>query len=353
MRIGVLGVGAIGLAMAAWLAREGHGVRMWSPRAAHTGGSGPARLSATGVVEACVEVTLQAEPGSLVEHSDVLLIAVPVNAHRAVMDGLLPHLRNGLTVLVSSMASLSALYLFESARARGCDITVASFGTTLFTARRAGPMQVRVMTRRAELGVSSLPCARTASVLDLCCTLFGEGFRVDANALATTLSNINPIAHGPLALFNWTRIERAEAWPQYHYMTPRVAAVILRLEAERLALAQAFGVVVRGIEQHFAQSFGTQARELSEIAIELHAKRGGPPGPVDVDTRFLAEDVPFGLVFLTALGKVVALPMPATATVVASASLIVGSDFTACNDLIEPLALQYESPAGLRARVSA
>ncbi|MEO8857403.1 MAG: 2-dehydropantoate 2-reductase N-terminal domain-containing protein, partial [Burkholderiaceae bacterium] len=190
MRIGVVGVGAIALAMAAWLARSGHDVRMWSPRAEPGRRAGPVKLTATGVVEIQTPVTLEIGPARLVEHSEVLLIAVPVNAHRAVMDALLPHLREGLTVLVSSMASLSALYLFESARARGCDITVASFGTTVLTARREGPMQVRVMTRRKELGVSSLPCARQESVLRLCGALFGEGFRADSNALATTLSNI-------------------------------------------------------------------------------------------------------------------------------------------------------------------
>lgn len=353
MRIGIVGVGAIALAMAAWLRRDGHAVHMWSPRAAPDRGSAPAPLVASGIIEARFQVMLETGPASLVEHSDVLLIAVPVNAHRTVVDALLPHLRHGLTVLVSSMASLSALYLFESACARGCDLTVASFGTTVLTARRTGPMQVHIMTRRAELGVSSLPSARQSSVLALCHALFGAAWRADAHALATTLSNINPIAHGPLALFNWTRIERAEAWPQYQYMTPRVAAAILQLEAERLALAQALGVQVRGIEQHFAQSFGTQAHGLAEIAAELHAKRGGPPGPVDVETRFLAEDVPFGLVFLMALGKVVALPMSATAAIAAAASLIVGRDFAAGNDLIEPLGLRHESTQGLLARVNA
>ncbi len=353
MKVGVVGAGAVALAMAAWLARGGHGVRMWSPRAQRSSGSVVADLSVSGVIEAQLQVCLDADLSSLVGLSEVVLIAVPVNAHRSVMDALLPHLRSGLKVVVSSMASLSALYLYERACARGCAITVASFGTTVFTARREAPMQVRVMTRRAELGVSSLPCASQASVLALCQTLFGEGFRADANAMVTTLSNVNPIAHGPLALFNWTRIERAEAWPQYHYMTPRVAAVIMRLEAERLALVQAFGLQVRGIEQHLAQSFGAQSHGLEAIAAELHAKRGGPPGPVDVNTRYLAEDMPFGLVFLLALGERVGVPMPATAAIVASASLITGNDFHTQNDLIDTLALQRESAHGLMARVNA
>ncbi len=353
MRVGVVGVGAIGLAMAAWLVRDGHGVRMWSPRAVPGAGARAAELTASGVVEARTQVVLDDDPADLVGHSDVILIALPLNAHRGAMDALLPHLRDGLTVIVSSMASLSALHLFEAARAAGRAITVASLGTTVLTARREGPMRVRVLARRRELRVSSLPRAQQAPVLSLCAALFGDGFSAESNALATTLSNINPIAHGPLALFNWTRIERAEAWPQYHYLTPRVAAVIMRLEAERLALAQAFGVQVRGIEAHFALSFGTRSQGLAAIAEELHAQRGGPNGPVEVDTRYLSEDVPFGLLFQSALGRIAALPVPVCDAISATASLVVGRDFAAQNDLIAPLGLAHETVDGLRARVNA
>jgi len=222
----------------------------------------------------------------------------------------------------------------------------------VLTARRAGPAQVRIMTRRTELGVSALPHSRTAAALALCRALFGDVFSTHDNALATTLTNINPAAHGPLAIFNWTRIERAENWPQYHYMTPHVAAVIERLDAERLALARAFGLQVRTIERHFAASFGTEAERLADIAAELHAKRGGPPGPTDTGTRFLAEDVPYGLVFCAALGVMAGVPVPATQAIVATASLIAGQDFAAGNDLLEPLRLAGESAAGLLARVN-
>lgn len=353
MNIGIIGVGGIGLASAAWLAQRGHAVTLWAPRAAAPRRAGPQALTSTGVLEASVTVHWVGSVAELAG-SDLILIAVPVNGHRAVMDALAPHLRAGQTVLVSSMASLSSLYLYEQARARGlADVTVASLGTTVLTARREAFDRVRIMTRRTQLGVSALPTARQGAVLQLCTALFGEGFTPQTNALASALSNINPAAHGPLALFNWTRIERAEHWPQYHYMTPRVAAVIERLDAERLALASAFGLQVRTIEQHFAQSFATTAPRLADIAAELHAKRGGPPGPTDTGTRFLGEDVPFGLVFCAALGRIAQVPTPATDTIIATAGLITGCDFAAQNTLIEPLGLRGETRAGLLARVGA
>lgn len=352
MRIGIAGTGGIGYASAAWLAHGGHDVAMWSPGGHSADALRDSPLQAEGVLQASVPVRVAASAGALVHDADVLLVAVPLNGHKAVMDQLLPHLRSGQSVIVSSMASLSALYLYEQAAARGADITVASFGTTVLTARRTGPAQVRVMTRRQQLGVSTLPTARAAQALQLCRDLFGDLFVPQANCLASVLTNINPVAHGPLALFNWTRIERAENWPQYHYMTPHVAGVILQLDAERLALAQAFGLQVRTIEEHFAKSFGTTAATLADIAAELHAKRGGPPGPTDVGTRFLAEDMPYGLAFCEVLGTMAGVPTPVTRTVVQMASALLGRDLAADNELLDALRLREETFRGLQRRVA-
>lgn len=351
MRLGIIGTGGIGLASAAWLAHGGHAVTVWSP-----GGQGALALrdqplQAEGVLQAQVRVAVADSAQALAQAADVLLVAVPVNAHQTVMEALVPHLRSGQTVIVSSMASLSSLYLFEAAARRGIDLLVASFGTTVLTARRSGPTQVRVMTRRSELGVSALPVARTDEAVALCRGLFGHLFVPQSNCLASALTNINPPAHGPLALFNWTRIERAELWPQYHYMTPQVADVILALDRERLALAQAWGLQVRTIEAHFAKSFGTTAPTLAGIAEELHAKRGGPPGPTDTQTRFITEDMPYGLAFCVTLGALAGVPMVATRTVVEMASLLVGRNLAADNTLIPALGLAGETRAGLLARV--
>ena len=353
VRIGIAGTGGVALACAAWLCAQGHAVTLWSP-----GGRGalPLRnqpLTAHGVVQGVHAVGVADDASALAAQSDVLLVAVPANAHRTVADALAPQLRPGQTVVVSSTASLSALYLFEAAQRHGRAVAVAAFGTTVFTARRDGPASVRVLTRRRQLGVSALPCARAGELAALCTQLFGPGFEPHPNVLASTLGNVNPISHGPLALLNWTRIERAEAWPQYHYLTPRVAAVIERLDAERLLLAQAFGLQLLGIEAHFARSFGTRAQGLAAIADELHALRGGPPGPTDLATRYLAEDMPFGLAFHIALGRLAGIALPATQAVVDAASLAAGCDYAAGNDLLAPLGLRDETVAGLCARVAA
>ena len=350
-RVGIAGAGAIAFASAAWLRQAGHTVTLWSP-----GGQGAEALrtrplEAAGVLACSASVDVADDAAQLCQASDVLLLALPVNGHRRVMDALLPFLRHGQAVIVSSMASLSSLYLYENATRAGLRITVASFGTTVLTARRESATQVRVMTRRQAVGVSALPGGDVAEVLGLCTALFGGSFFAQDNTLASALANVNPQSHGPLAVFNWTRIERAENWPQYHCMTPGVARAIEALDLERLAVARAFGIELGPIEAHFARSFGTASARLEDIAAELHAKRGGPPGPVRTDTRYVSEDMPYGLAFVEALGRIAGVPTPATRTIVDAASLVNGIDYRQQNDLLAPLGLAGETVAGLLARL--
>jgi opine dehydrogenase len=352
VRIGIAGCGGIGLASAAHLAAAGHEVTVWSPRGADLSALRRGPLLAQGVLQAEVRVAVADDALALCQAADVLLVAVPAQGHRAVIDALLPGLQGAQRVIVSSMASLSALYLAEAARLRGLAVPVVSLASTVLTARREAPDRVRVLTRRGSLGLSALPQAAAPELLALCQGLFGDVFTLQPDALTTTLSNANPVSHGPLALFNWTRIERAEAWPQYQHLTPHVAAVIEQLDQERQALARAFGLQLKPLAQHFAHSFGTRSERLADIAAELHAARGGPPGPTDVQTRFLHEDMPYGLVFSLALARLAGVPMPATGTVVDAASLICGADFRAGNDLLEPLRLAGSTVAGLLQRLA-
>lgn len=350
-RIGIVGAGSIGMACAAWLSHRSYQVAIWSPRNGSNPKARDGSLSATGVLEGSFRVSYADSAQDLASGVDIVLIAVSANGHRTVMDALLPHLRSGQLVIVSSMASLSSLYLYERTLSRGLGVAIASFGSTVLTARRKSSTHVDVMTQRKSLGVACLPHHRIQEVLDLCTELFGTSFTAEDNCLLSTLSNTAAIAHVPLALFNWTRIERGEAWPQYHYLTPRIAVLMEKLDAERRAVAGAFGFNLVSIGQQLSRSSGVPTACLADIAASLHAQRGGPPGPTDMQTRYLTEDVPYGLVFQLALAVLAQVPVPATQAVVAMAGLISGENFMEGNDLISPLQLPFETVEGLMTRV--
>ncbi len=89
-RVGIAGTGAIALASAAWLRQAGHGVTMWSPGGQGAEALRTQALEASGIQSFSVTVEVADDAAGLCAASDVLLLALPVNGHKRVMDALLP-----------------------------------------------------------------------------------------------------------------------------------------------------------------------------------------------------------------------------------------------------------------------
>jgi opine dehydrogenase len=359
--VALVGAGAIARAYAALLSRDGHAAALWSPSGAGTRDLAPAateiagwpgvravRLACTGAVTGSSTVAVLDDPKRLAD-ADVVIVAVPAPAYPSVLPVVARHVEARQTIIVSGALSLAPLWLAELAAARGERLRVAAFGTTVATAR-AQADGVAIMTVRTRLAVAALPTAAGAEALATCRALFGDRFDLADGVLAVTLTNINPVAHAAMALANFTRIERGEAWPQYHYLTPAVARLVEAMDAERLAVAAAYGQRVTTIEAHFRRSFDVPGASLAEIAAELHRRRGGPPGPTSLDTRFVLEDVPYGLVFNAALARIAGVPVPVTDSVVTLLSTLYARDFSTENPLIGALGLESETRERLLVR---
>ena len=346
MNIAIAGAGAIARAYAALLARDGHRVTLWSPRGGAADLAG--RVRATGLVEGEFPVEVIVSPDRVAD-ADVVLVALPATAYAPAFPRLASRLRSQQSVFVSGALSLAPLWLADLAAAHGAHPQMIASGTTVATSRTVAG-GVSVNTIRTRVSIASLPARASSDALHVMATLFGDRFDFAGDVLAVSLANINPVAHAAMALANLTRIEYAEAWPQYHYLTPSVARLVEAMDRERRAIASALGCEVLPIEAHFQRSFDVPQSSLADIAAELHRRRGGPPGPTTLDTRFVLEDVPFGLAFNAALARVAGVQAPVTEAAITTLSTLYGRDLRGDNPLIDALKLAGMSPDALRAR---
>src|SRR5258708_25930917 len=114
MNVTIIGAGGLGLSMAGVLLERGHGVRMWTPSGETTvpfrAGK---KLVVDGILKGEFAPSAATSAQDAVAGADAVLIAVPGNGHRAVIDAIAPHLSAGQVVVISSHCSLSALYLSQ------------------------------------------------------------------------------------------------------------------------------------------------------------------------------------------------------------------------------------------------
>lgn len=311
MRLSVLGAGAIGPAAAALAAARGHDVALWSPSGRGTAGIGRS-IFAEGALDCTVPLRVVHDLGDALQGAEVALLAVPAYAHPALLPRIAAAAAPGLTLLIAPAAALAPLAFDAMRAALGPRPPVGALATTPTTARRIGPDRVRIPAIRTTVDVAALPAAAAPEVAALATALFGHACSVAPNVLHTALANANPIIHAALALVNATRIERAETWPQYELMTPAACALMLALQEERDRLAAAFGLEVLSLAESLQRASGIPLRPLREMGPAIAAAGRSVNGPSSMDTRYVTEDVPYGLAFYLWLAARKGIAMPRT-----------------------------------------
>ncbi|MBS0244855.1 MAG: NAD/NADP octopine/nopaline dehydrogenase family protein, partial [Proteobacteria bacterium] len=297
-------------------------------------------LRATGAIESSSQPRIARNAEAAVKDADVVMLVMPGNAHKMALEAAAAHLRDGQTFIISSHASFGALYLSKLLAKRGVRVPIIAWGTTLTTGRRISPTEVAVNSLRSKIDIATLPAEHAEQGLALCTTLFGDRFVKRDGLIAIALSNLNPQNHLAIALFNLTRMERGEKWGQAENVTPAVGRVMEALDIERLEIAKAFGVAVRTIREHYAFSYQLPEGSIADMNAELHRRGSGGFGPTTLTSRYVLEDVPFGLLPTVLMGRLVERPAALHQAGITMLSAAYGRDFVGDNDLLPALGFE-------------
>ena len=350
----VLGGGNTGVSLVANLALAGHRVLLWEHPACaeavapireqgriHLGGA--ARMG-TATLD---RVTTDA--AEALAWSDTLLCAVPSYAHDPFADQIVPHLRPG-HLLALLPGNLGTLAFARRLRAAGrTDVILAEADTAPYVCRKTAPDRAVIWGTVTGLGIGVFPASRTAEALPRLAPFF-PGATAYPHVLAAGLSALNPIVHPPGVLLNAGRIERSRG-DFYFYeegVTPSVVQAIEALDAERLALGAALGLALPPVAEAFHRAGFGPAGDLWSVingSPMLTALRA----PGAVDTRWLTEDVPCGLVTWSELAAAVGVATPVIDAVIALASAVLGENLRARGRTLADLGLASLAPDRLAA----
>jgi opine dehydrogenase len=352
-RVAVVGAGPVGCATAAYLHAAGHAVALWSPTGARLRhAQGAPRIAATGALAHEFTPRVLDAPATLADY-DTWIVCLPANAYESVLGALAEHWRDGQIVLVSGALALSPLWLADEAAARGADVCIAGWNTTPTTTHFLPDGRLHVNPLRQRIEVAGVGAAATARAVAESERLLGARFAAARDLLAITLANVNPIAHAAEVLPNLTRIDRGETWSLFGCFTPVVARMAEALDAERLAVARAFGLDLPTLREHYTRSYHLDAGPLHALAAQIEQRGMSPSGPATLAHRYVLEDGPFGMAFLESLARLAQVPTPVLSASITLLSAGYARDLRADNFLVERLGLAATSPAALQARCAA
>jgi len=207
---------------------------------------------------------------------------------------------------------------------------------------------VRINTIRQNVDTCTIPSSLQEPATQLCMHLFTSSnnndqsieFRPRQGLLAISLSNLNPQNHLGIALGNISRMEKGETWYQFENVTPTIGRFLEQLDQERLEIAKELNLEVKTIFEHFSQGFHVPITDsISDMNQVIHKEGNDVHGPATVDSRYVTEDVPFGLVLVIVLGDLVGKPAILHRSGLQILSAMYARDFMNENDLLQALDL--------------
>lgn len=349
----VVGAGNGGCAMAVDLALRGFPVTLYSSDKGKLDEIERLGLTVEGAIEGSVRcMKLTNSPEEAAELARVIMVVVPAFVHSAAAERFAPYLGDSHIVVLNPGRTLGAVEFEHVLRENGClaQVVVAEAQSLLYASRIVGPGRVRVFSVKRRVEVAALPSWRTQEVVKVLNQAWPQ-FVAAGNLLETSLDNIGAILHPTPTILNVSRIEAGDPFDYYHEgVSPTVAHLLGCLDAERLAVARSLGVRARSLAKWLEDAYGSTGSDLYE-AIRNTGAYSGIKAPREVKTRYILEDVPTGLVPMSALGKLSGVRTPLMDSVVELASHIVGQDFWTSGRTLENLGLNGMAPDDFSAYV--
>jgi len=164
--------------------------------------------------------------------------------------------------------------------------------------------------------------------------------------------------HPTMVLFNAGRIESTggKGWNLYaDGATESVAKVMLAMDEERMSLLKPVsnnGIAFKDAFETLYKQYGLGKQCLSET-LRKSPIHGDPliSAPSSVDTRYVNEDLPFGLAPWSSIGRMWGIPTPNIDALVQVASTMLGVDFFTKGLTVKDLGIEGMSPREVKASI--
>lgn len=337
MNFTILGAGNTGKANCAFLSSLGHHVVLYDRTYSRLAAIASLGLTATGMVEGTFTPEVTCDLSSAVADAQVILVCTTAAGHLPLARALKGHLRPGQDIVVTNCCWGAVEFdreLGGEAREKCC--TISETSGQLILCSSPAPNAVYLKTIKKRILLAAARPEQTKSVLARLSPVFPQ-FQPAGSVLETSLNNSNPISHGPLALFNITRIENGEDYLLFGTgATPRVARFMEKIDRERIDVVRACGVPAP-TELEMLNSFWPQPQDSIYHVLHNTAAYSVTKGPTSLDHRYLTEDLPYGLVPYVRLGRKLGVETPYLDALIHMFGLYMETDYFSLGPSVEEI----------------
>jgi opine dehydrogenase len=257
-----------------------------------------------------------------------IMMAIPATGAKSFFSSIVPYLEDGQTIIKWS-ANFSALLFSSMLKERGInrDITLAEGHTLPWGCRLVAPGTVQIMVWAVRLLIATLPAKNMGRVIDDVKNMYpvvaGE------NVLATSLNNLNPIVHPVGSVMNAGWIDAAGK-DFYLYRDGNTLSVSRGIRAVFQEVSKVASAVNVSMLEYPEEDFWRKSTIMATYFRAAFDKEGAVArisGPSSVTSRYITEDIPYGLVPIAKLARKFNVTTPLIDSVIQFASVINEADY--------------------------
>lgn len=343
MNITILGAGNGGTAAAAELSLHGHDVTLIKTSNSMNDENfnyliehdGRVKLIENGktVTAGIKRVTREL---SHLSESEVVIIYIQTNYHEALIKRIRPYLRDG-QILLLNPGYLSTAYVIK--HCPDIDITVCEAQSSFLDCRIIEPGKIRIGFRNVRNPLGIYPVMRTEAGKRIL-NLLGFPFTYLPSVIEAGLHNPNLIVHTVGAIMSIPRIEKTNGdYCMYHEVfTPSVWRILEALDREKMDVMEKLGCErIPYVEACKYRNTLDDSRDAKEVFFWYANMPTRAKGPTSVDSRYISEDVPQGLVLLESLGQKYNVNTSICTALIDMASAALGRDLRSEGRTVERL----------------
>jgi opine dehydrogenase len=337
VKVAVLGGGNGAFITAADLAGRGHAVRIFE---APEFGGALSGVKEKGGIKLEVRAGLRLpdgfhsveavdDPERAVAGAEAILLVVPAFGQKRFAELVGKHLQDDQVVVLSPGNFGGAIEFAQGIRQAGCSGRPIIMETEcmIYSGFKDGPASCWVSGFKEGMLAAAFPASDGQKGIKAIQALYPQ-CRQAQNILETGLGNVNTVFHAPILVLNAGRVEadKDEFLFYWEGCSPSVGRVVEGVEAERLAVGKALGTPLAPFHDVMIQWYGHQGAKGESLSSVMSTNPAyeWDTAPRKLQHRFLLEDIPYGMVALEDLGRLVGIPTPLTTAVVELGCALLG-----------------------------
>lgn len=329
MKISILGAGNAGCAVAADLTLKGHEVTLI--KTSHSmhddnfeylqNNDGKMVLNEFGEIKTAYISKVTRDLTEL-KNSEVVIIYIQTNYHEQLIEKISDIIEDNQILLINP-GYLSTAYVLKHCNDK--KVIVAEAESSFIDGRIMEPGYFRVGFRNVRNPIGIYPKERKEEAIEKLDKL-DERFVYLDSVVEAAIHNPNLIVHTVGSVMSIPRIEKSKGdFCMYHEAytrdNPSTWNILEALDKEKMSVLKKMGFKeLSYVEACKYRNSLNESEDAKEVFLNYAEMDTRAKGPTKVDSRYISEDVPQGLVMLESLGKTLNVETPIASSLINIAS---------------------------------